>query len=137
MKSYKQFCTESYSARENVQEAIPLVVGGALKLASMGLGAYSAYRAAQDLSKGNYKGAALNALGVLPAGGRAFNAVRAVGRGKNLARGASAATSTARWSSPARNQAINSTIDTGASTVKGTAKTLQKANQKTRIQPGY
>ena len=55
----------------------------------MGLSAYSAYRAAQDLKKGNYGGAALNALGVLPAGGTAFKAARALGAGRNLARGAS------------------------------------------------
>ena len=137
MKSYKQFCTESYSARENIQEAIPLVVGGALKLASMGLGAYSAYRAAQDLKKGNYGGAAMNALGVLPAGGVAYKGVRALGGAKNLAKGASAVQSVARHSSPARNQVYDGAINTGTSAVKGTAKTLQKANQKTRIQPGY
>ena len=137
MKTYKQFCTESYSARENVQEALPLLVAGGLKLGSMALGAYSAYRAAKDLKKGNYKGAALNALGVLPAGGTAFKAARALGAGKNLAKGASAAQSVARWSSPARNQVYTSAGNTGTNLVKDTVKGYQKANQNTRVRTGY
>ena len=136
MKTYKQFCTESYSARENVQEALPLVVAGGLKLASMGLGAYSAYRAAQDLRKGNYGGAAVNALGMLPAGGTTFKAVRALGRGRNLARGASAATSTARWSG-ARNEPIDAAMS-GAVNAGGSAiDKFKKTTSKTGIKPAY
>ena len=132
MKSYKQFCTESYSARENIQEALPLAVAAGLKLGSMALGAYSGYRAAQELKKGNYGDAAVNALGMLPAGGTAFKAVRALGRGRNLARGASAVTSGARWSG-ARSEpyaaapgAIGSTVDK-----------LTKSAKKTGIKPAY
>lgn len=66
MKSYNQFVYESYSARENIQEAIPLVVAGALKLGSMGLTAWQAYQAAQKLQKGDYKGAALDAALAIP-----------------------------------------------------------------------
>ena len=65
MKSFNQFVVESYTARENIQEALPLVIPcneiGALS-------AYSAYSAAKNLSKGNYKGAALDALGMVPGG---------------------------------------------------------------------
>ena len=137
MKTYKQFCTESYSARENVQEALPLAIPIAMKVGSMALGAYSAYRAAKDLKKGNYKGAALNALGVLPAGGTAFKAARALGAGRNLAKGASAVQSVARHSSPARNQVYTSAGNTGTNVVKNVVKGYQKANQNTRVRTGY
>lgn len=137
MKTYTQFCTESYSARENVQEALPLAIPIAMKVGSMALGAYSAYRAAKDLKKGNYKGAALNALGVLPAGGTAFKAARALGGGRNLARGASTIQSVARHSSPARNQVYTSAGTTGTNLVKGAVKGYQKANQNTRVRTGY
>ena len=136
MKSYKQFCTESYSARENIQEALPLAVAAGLKLGSMALGAYSGYRAAQELKKGNYGRAAVNALGMLPAGGQAFKAVQALGRGRNLARGASAATSAARWSG-ARNEPIDAAVS-GAVNAGGSAiDKLSKSAKKTGIKPAY
>ena len=145
MKTYNQFISESDSARENIHEiVISGAVLGAAKLASMGLGAYSAYRAAQDLKKGNYKGAALNALGVLPAGGTAFKAARALGAGKNLAKGASVAQSVARHSSPARNQVYDAAINTGigavtnmgsanASTKKSTEPAATQSKPKPRV----
>ena len=52
MKTYNQFVVESYSARENIQEALPLLIPAAItaaKLASMGITAYQAYQAAQKL----------------------------------------------------------------------------------------
>ena len=136
MKTYKKFCTESYSARENIQEAIPLVVAGGLKLGSMALGAYSAYRAAQELKKGNYGGAAVNALGVLPAGGAAYRGVRALGGAKNLARGASALQSGARWSG-ARSEPIDTAVS-GAVNVGGSAiDKVKKITTKTGVKPAY
>ena len=134
MKTYNQFCTESYSARENLQE---IVISGALlgaaKLASMGLSAYSAYSAAKNLRKGNYKGAALDALGVLPAGGLAFKAAQRSGAGLNLARSASAATSAARWSSPARNRPIDKGFEMATNAITGSASA--KPSQSTPTQP--
>ncbi len=119
MKTYKQFISESNSTRENINEiAFTAAALGAAKLASMGLGAYSAYRAAQDRKKGNYKGAALNALGALPAGGTAFKGAQAIGAGRNLARGASTIQSIARHSAPARNQVYDAATNMGIDAVK-------------------
>ena len=38
MKSFNQFVVESYTARENIQEALPLLIPAAMKLGSMALG---------------------------------------------------------------------------------------------------
>ena len=114
MKSFNQFVVESYTARENIHEALPLIIPAAMKLGSMALGAYSAYSAAKNLKKGNYKGAALDALGMIP-GGVAFKGAKALGAGKNLARAASAGQSVVRNFSPnARNRAISKGIDVAA-----------------------
>lgn len=117
MKSFNQFVVESYTARENIMEVLPLVaaaVPAALKLGSMALGAYSAYSAAKNLSKGNYKGAALDALGMVP-GGAVFKGAKLLGAGRNVARAASAGQSVVRNFSPnARNRAISKGIDMGA-----------------------
>ena len=72
MKTYNQFVVESYSARENIQEALPLLIPaaiGAAKVAGYGLAAYQAYQAAQKLKKGDYKGAALDAALAIPSVG--------------------------------------------------------------------
>ena len=138
MKSFNQFVGESYTARENIMEALPLVIPAALKLGSMALGAYSAYSAAKNLQKGNYKGAALDALGMVP-GGVAFKGAKALGAGKHLARAASTTQSVVRNFSPnARNRAIGKGIDmaTGAlglggattQTAKDTAPAAPKNN---------
>ena len=114
MKSFNQFVVESYTARENIQEALPLLIPAAMKLGSMALGAYSAYSAAKNLKKGNYKGAALDALGLIP-GGVAFRGAKALGAGKHLARAASTTQSVVRNFSPnARNRAISKGIDVAA-----------------------
>ena len=114
MKSFNQFVGESYTARENIQEALPLIIPAAMKLGSMALGAYSAYSAAKNLKKGNYKGAALDALGMIP-GGVAFKGAKALGAGKHLARAASTGQSVVRNFSPnARNRAISKGIDVAA-----------------------
>ena len=75
---------------------------------------YSAYSAAKNLKKGNYKGAALDALGMIP-GGVAFKGAKALGAGKHLARAASTTQSVVRNFSPnARNRAISKGIDVAA-----------------------
>ena len=142
MKSFNQFVGESYTARENIMEALPLVaavpgiLAGVGKLASAGLAAYSAYSAAKNLKKGNYKGAALDALGMVP-GGAVFKGAKLLGAGRNVARAASAGQSVVRNFSPnARNRAIGKGIDMatgalglgGAATAKDTAPSAPKNN---------
>ena len=90
MKSYNQFISESYSARENIQEALPLIpiAVGAGKALSYGLAAYQAYQAAQKLKKGDYKGAAFDAALAIPSAGvagRLGNVFKWGQRGKNIA----------------------------------------------------
>lgn len=88
MKTYNQFVAESYSARENIQEAIPLALVGAAKLAGYGLSAYQAYQAAQKLRKGDYKGAAFDAALAIPSAGvanRVGQALKMGQRGKTIA----------------------------------------------------
>ena len=137
MKSFNQFVGESYTARENIMEALPLVaavpgiLAGVGKLASAGLAAYSAYSAAKNLKKGNYKGAALDALGMVP-GGVAFKGAKALGAGQNLARAASTTQSVVRNFSPnARNRAISKGIDVGAAALGLGSGTTQMANKDT------
>ena len=137
MKSFNQFVVESYTARENINEALPLlaavpaVLAGAGKLASAGLAAYSAYSAAKNLSKGNYKGAALDALGMVP-GGAVFKGAKLLGAGKNVARAASTTQSVVRNFSPnARNRAISKGIDMGAAALGLGGASNQMANKDT------
>ena len=135
MKSYNQFISESYSARENIQEALPLAIPLALKLASMGLSAYSAYSAAQNLKKGKYGDAALDALGVVP-GGVEFKGARALGASRNLARGASATQSVVRNFSPnARNRAIEGGIDMATKAALGTGTASASQTEPSKTQP--
>ena len=91
MKTYNQFIVESDSARENIQEALPLVIpaimGGA-KIVGYGLAAYNAYQAAQKLRKGDYKGAAFDAALAIPSAGvagRLGQAFKWGQRGKRVA----------------------------------------------------
>ena len=129
MKSFNQFVGESYTARENIQEALPLIIPAAMKLGSMALGAYSAYSAAKNLKKGNYKGAALDALGMIP-GGVAFKGAKALGAGKHLARAASTTQSVVRNFSPnARNRAISKGIDMAAGALGVGGATTQTAKK--------
>jgi hypothetical protein len=103
MKTYKQFVAESYSARENIQEALPALLAAPALAKAAGLAytayrGYQAYQAAKKAMRGDYKGAALDAAGALiPAGGPAYKASRALGATKNLSRGASAVASGAKW----------------------------------------
>ena len=41
MKTYNQFVVESYSARENIQEALPVLIPAAVKAALMANAAWS------------------------------------------------------------------------------------------------
>jgi len=135
MKSYNQFTAEAYSNKENIQEAIPLALMGAAKLASMGLSAYSAYSAAQNLRKGKYGDAALDALGMVP-GSVAFKGAKALGAGRNLARGASATQSVVRNFSPnARNRAIEGGIDMATKAVLGTGAATASEKDSSKTQP--
>jgi len=91
MKTYKQFIFDSYNAlkdRDDVQEAVPLLIPaalGALKLAGKAYAGYTAYQAAQKAMKGDYTGAALDVASVAPIGGMAFKGARALGAGQKLA----------------------------------------------------
>jgi hypothetical protein len=135
MKSFNQFVVESYTARENINEALPLlaavpgILAGAAKLGSAALAGYSAYSAAKNLSKGNYKGAALDALGLIP-GGAVFKGAKLLGAGRNVARAASTTQSVVRNFSPnARNRAISKGIDMGAAALGLGSGTTQMANK--------
>jgi len=92
MKTYNQFISESNSARENIQEALPLLIPAAMgvgKAIGYGFAAYNAYQAAQKLRKGDYKGAALDAALAIPSAGvagRVGQALKWGQRGKSIAK---------------------------------------------------
>ena len=86
MKTFKQFNEES---RAQLDEIAPLaLIPAALKLGGMALTAYSAGSALNNLRKGKFKQAGLDALGAIP-GGRVFKGIRALGGAKNLAKAGS------------------------------------------------
>ena len=94
MKTFKQFNEE---ARENIQEIAPLaLIPAALKLGGMALTAYSGASALNNLRKGKFKQAGLDAIGAIP-GGRVFKGIRALGGAKKLAKAGSALQSASRW----------------------------------------
>ena len=146
MKTYKQFIVDSYDALkdlENIQEIVPLIaaapaiIGGAAKLGGAALTAYSAYQTAKKLKKGDYKGAGIEALGMIPAGGIAAKGVsklpavaNLINKGNKLQRGVGKtirattglAADTARMGLPTeRNKLINKGIDKGVDKVLGTS----------------
>ena len=92
MKTFKQFKEET----QQLDEALPALIPAALKLGGMALSAYSGLSAVNNLRKGKFKQAAVDALGTIP-GGRAFKIAKGLGAGKNLARGASALQSASRY----------------------------------------
>ena len=93
MKTFKQFQEES----QQLDEIAPLaLIPAALKLGGAALTAYSGLSAANNLRKGKFKQAALDAIGAIP-GGRAFKIAKGLGATKNLARGASALQSANRF----------------------------------------
>jgi len=75
MKTFQEF-------RSNINELDEGVVSGAIGL---GLAAHSAYSGLKNLRKGNYKGASMDAVGMVP-GGRAFKGIKALGGSKKLAK---------------------------------------------------
>ena len=92
MKTFKQFQEET----QQLDELAPLaLIPAALKLGGAALTAYSAGSALNNLRKGKFKQAGLDALGAIP-GGKVFKAAKFLGAGKNLARGASAVQSANR-----------------------------------------
>ena len=94
MKTFKQFQEEA----RQLDEALPLLglIPAALKLGGAALTAYSAGSALNNLRKGKFKQAGMDALGAIP-GGKVFKAAKFLGAGKNLARTASAVQSANRF----------------------------------------
>ena len=84
MKTFKQFQEET----QQLDEALPALIPAALKLGGMALTAYSGLSAANNLRKGKFKQAGLDAIGAIP-GGRVFKGIRALGGAKNLAKAGS------------------------------------------------
>ena len=92
MKTFKQF----HEDNRYMPEGYGALIGGAFKLGSKALAAYSAYKAGESLTQGKPKQAAINAIGAIP-GGRAFKVARGLGAGKKLSKLASAGQSIARY----------------------------------------
>ena len=142
MKSYNKFVSESYSARENIQEALPALalLPAAGKALSYGLTAYQAYQAAQKLRKGDYKGAAFDAALAIPSAsvaGRIGQSLKWGQRGKNIAtntlRGAKATAITA----DALREPTEAGSDTKPATPASSTKPVQTkpAETKPAVQP--
>tara|TARA_B100001029_G_scaffold140686_1_gene120072 strand:- start:494 stop:955 length:462 start_codon:yes stop_codon:yes gene_type:complete len=75
MKTYQEF-------RNNIDD---LDEGVFMTALGLGLAAHSAYSGIKNLRKGNYKGAAWDAVGMVP-GGKAFKGIKALGGSKKLAK---------------------------------------------------
>lgn len=75
MKTFQEF-------RSNINELDEGVVSG---LIGLGFAANSAYSGYKNLKKGNIKGAAMDAVGMVP-GGKAYQGVKALGGAKKLAK---------------------------------------------------
>ena len=86
MKTFKQFQEEAQQLDE-IAPALALIPA-ALKLGGAALTAYSAGSAINNLRKGKFKQAGLDALGAIP-GGKVFKGIRALGGAKNLAKAGS------------------------------------------------
>ena len=123
MKTFKQFQEEA----QQLDEIAPLaLIPAALKLGGAALTAYSAGSAINNLRKGKFKQAGLDALGAIP-GGKVFKAAKFLGAGKNLARGASGLQSAARWNMTgltpnAYAKGADKVIDTAVKGVTGAGK---------------
>ena len=86
MKTFKQFQEEAQQLDE-IAPALALIPA-ALKLGGAALTAYSAGSALNNLRKGKFKQAGLDALGAIP-GGKVFKAAKFLGASKNLAKAGS------------------------------------------------
>ena len=117
MKTFKQFQEEAQQLDE-IAPALALIPA-ALKLGGAALTAYSAGSAINNLRKGKFKQAGLDALGAIP-GGKVFKAAKFLGAGKNVARAASGLQSAARW---------NMTGLTPNAYAKGADKVIDKATK--------
>ena len=123
MKSFKQFQEET----QQLDEIAPLaLIPAALKLGGAALTAYSAGSALNNLRKGKFKQAGLDALGAIP-GGRVFKGIRALGGAKNLAKAGSFAQSATRWNATgltpnAYAKGADKVIDTAIKGVSGIGK---------------
>lgn len=140
MKTFKQFNEET----RQLDEALPLLaaVPAALKLGGAALTAYSAGSALNNLRKGKFKQAGLDAIGAIP-GGKIFKGVRALGGAKNLAKAGSFVQSANRlnvtgMTPNAYSKGVDKTFDVatkgvqkGFNTIKGNsvAKTNNKNNK--------
>ena len=123
MKTFKQFQEEA----QQLDEIAPLaLIPAALKLGGMALSAFSAGSALNNLRKGKFKQAGLDALGAIP-GGRVFKGIRALGGAKNLAKAGSFAQSATRWNATgltpnAYAKGADKVIDTAIKGVTGIGK---------------
>ena len=123
MKTFKQFQEEA----QQLDEIAPLaLIPAALKLGGAALTAYSAGSAINNLRKGKFKQAGLDALGAIP-GGKVFKGIRALGGAKNLAKAGSFAQSAARWNATgltpnAYAKGADKVIDTAIKGVTGIGK---------------
>ena len=123
MKTFKQFQEET----QQLDEIAPLaLIPAALKLGGAALTAYSAGSALNNLRKGKFKQAGLDALGAIP-GGRVFKGIRALGGAKNLAKAGSFAQSATRWNATgltpnAYAKGADKVIDTAIKGVTGIGK---------------
>ena len=135
MKTFKQFQEET----QQLDELAPLaLIPAALKLGGAALTAYSGLSAANNLRKGKFKQAGLDAIGAIP-GGKVFKAAKWLGAGKNLARGASAVQSAARWNMTgltpnAYAKGADKVLSTGVKAA--TAPFKGKGNKTTTTKPG-
>ena len=132
MKTFKQFNEES---RAQLDEIAPLaLIPAALKLGGMALTAYSAGSALNNLRKGKFKQAGLDALGAIP-GGRVFKGIRALGGAKNLAKAGSFIQSANRYNltglTPnAYAKGVDKTFDVASKSVQKGFNTLTGKNKK-------
>ena len=134
MKTFKQFQEEA----QQIDEALPLLglIPAALKLGGAALTAYSAGSALNNLRKGKFKQAGLDALGAIP-GGKVFKAAKFLGAGKNLARTASAVQSANRFNltglTPnAYAKGVDKTFDVATKGVQKGFNTLTGKNNKNK-----
>ena len=144
MKTFKQFQEET----RQLDQALPLLaaIPAALKLGGAALTAYSAGSALNNLRKGKFKQAGLDAIGAIP-GGKVFKGVRALGGAKNLAKAGSFVQSANRFNvtgmTPnAYAKGVDKTFDVatkgvqkGFNTIKGNS--TSKNNNKTEPPKKY
>ena len=143
MKTFKQFQEET----RQLDEIAPLaLIPAALKLGGAALTAYSAGSALNNLRKGKFKQAGLDAIGAIP-GGKVFKGVRALGGAKNLAKAGSFVQSANRFNvtgmTPnAYAKGVDKTFDVatkgvqkGFNTIKGNS--TSKNNNKTETPKKY